>query len=387
MQALTLLRQTWRSHWQLSPRRPGPKLRHLAISAAMALVIGLGMGVLAGAMSGNLGSATWLRTTLPANMLLAATITAAYHLAYLLIEQVLPLAWSRTVAGWRDWRAGLFHAILGLACVSLGGALGLLGIDAIWQANIWREITGSPRSLLQFLGISLLITGMQWLGWRARWRRQALQLAATEAQLKLLQAQIEPHFLFNTLANVQSLIDYDAERAKLMLSAFTDYLRASLQTLRRDDCSLDEELAMVECYLSLMRTRMDERLRYELQADEAARRARVPPLLLQPLVENAIQHGLEPKLEGGRVLVKARVEDGRLLVSVADDGLGLDAPRRAGRTGNGIALDNIRLRLATRYGESARLQLQPSEPSEHGKTGTRALLDLPYQTVLLPSTP
>ena len=374
MQALTLLKQTWRRHWQLSPRRAGPQLPRLALSAAMALVIGLGMGTLAGLMNGDLGSADWLGGTLPANMLLAAAITGCFHLAYLVVEQLLPLAWSTAIAGWRDWRAGLFHALLGLLCVGLGAALGLLAIDRIWQANVWREITSSPRSLLQFMGISLLITGLQWLGWRSRWRRQAQQLAATEAQLKLLQAQIEPHFLFNTLANVQSLIDYDAPRAKLMLSAFTDYLRASLQTLRRDDCSLDEELAMADSYLSLLHTRMAERLRYELQASEAARRARVPPLLLQPLVENAIHHGLEPKLEGGSVIVTAWVEDGRLLLSVDDDGLGLDAPPRPGRRGHGIALDNIRQRLRTRYGETAAgLQLLPRQP------GTRALLSLPYQ--------
>ena len=375
MQALTLLMRTWHAHWQLRPRRPGPQLRRLAISAAMALVIGLGMGALAGAMNGDLGSASWLRSTLPANMLLAGAITGCFHLAYLLVEQALPLAWSETIAAWRDWRAALFHALLGLACVGLGGALGLRAIDLIWQADVWREITGSPRAMLQFLGISLLITGVQWLGWHARWRRQAQQLAATEAQLKLLQAQIEPHFLFNTLANVQSLIDYDSERAKQMLSAFTDYLRASLQTLRRDDCSLDDELAMAESYLSLLHTRMGERLRYALDADDQARRARLPPLLLQPLVENAIHHGLEPKLEGGRVQLRAWVEQDRLWISVDDDGLGLDAPRRPGRAGHGIALDNIRQRLATRYGERASLQLQARSP------GTRALLCLPYQTL------
>ena len=160
---------------------------------------------------------------------------------------------------------------------------------------------------------------------RARPGQIQAERRATEAQLQLLQAQIEPHFLFNTLANVLSLIEHDAPRAKLMLESFTDYLRASLGELRREHSSVGAELDMASAYLQLLQLRMDERLRFRIEASEAARRVVVPPLLLQPLIENAIQHGLEPKVEGGEVVVRASVEGDRLRLVVEDNGLGLPA--------------------------------------------------------------
>ncbi|WP_267873687.1 sensor histidine kinase [Massilia sp. Se16.2.3] len=130
---------------------------------------------------------------------------------------------------------------------------------------------------------------------------------------------------------------------------------------------------MARSYLDLFRIRMGERLRYSIDADAAARAAILPPLLLQPLIENAITHGLEPKVDGGTVHIHARVRDGRLEVSVSDDGLGLDAPRRAGKPrGNGMALENIRARLRTRYGANAALNLAARA------MGTHAAIHLPY---------
>jgi sensor histidine kinase YesM len=158
-----------------------------------------------------------------------------------------------------------------------------------------------------------------------------------------------------------------------MLEAFVDYLRASLTALRHDASPLERELALAEAYLRLLGTRMEDRLRFSIEADEAARRAPVPPLLLQPLVENAIRHGLEPKVEGGTVAVQARVVDGRTLVlQVRDDGLGPDAATSA-TSGHGVALDNIRQRLRSRYGDEASLDLQPAHP------GTCATLRLPVE--------
>jgi sensor histidine kinase YesM len=189
-------------------------------------------------------------------------------------------------------------------------------------------------------------------------KRQALQLQAAEAQLRLLQAQMEPHFLFNTLANVQSLIDYDAARAKQMLEAFTDYLRASLGQLRRAESTVEEELEMASSYLQLLQIRMEERLAFRIEADDAVRAAHLPTLLLQPLVENAIRHGLEPKLEGGIVHIAARLQDGMLALSVEDNGLGDSTPKVRGKPSSGMALANLRQRLQTRYAGHASLELR-----------------------------
>jgi sensor histidine kinase YesM len=171
---------------------------------------------------------------------------------------------------------------------------------------------------------------------------------------------------------VLALMDHDTPKAKAMLEAFTEYLRRSLTHLRRDVGQLAAELELAETYLKLLGTRMEDRLRYRIEADEHARQQPLPPLLLQPLVENAVHHGLEPKVEGGTVRITARVEGRLLVLEVHDDGLGPDAPkRRAGAGGNGVALDNLRRRLLSRYGTEATLDVSAANP------GTRARLVLP----------
>jgi sensor histidine kinase YesM len=185
---------------------------------------------------------------------------------------------------------------------------------------------------------------------------------------------MEPHFLFNTLANVLTLIDTDADRARRMLEAFTDYLRSSLGSPRRGDSSVGRELDLAEAYLQLQHLRMDDRLRYSVDADAGLRALALPPLLLQPLVENAVLHGLEPKVDGGTLRVEVRADAAQLVLTVTDDGLGPDhgaGPASRRRAGNGLALRNLRERLRTMYGDAASLRLQPAAP------GTRATIRLP----------
>jgi LytS/YehU family sensor histidine kinase len=159
-----------------------------------------------------------------------------------------------------------------------------------------------------------------------------------------------------------------------MLHDFTEYLRASLGSLRSDQSPLSQELDLAEHYLRLLGARMEDRLHWQIDADEAARRIPVPPLLLQPLVENAIHHGLEPQLEGGTVHVTAQVQGRQLVLEVRDDGRGVDAaPRGGARKGSGVALKNIRERLLSRYGGSATLEVQASHP------GTRVVMRLPVE--------
>jgi len=144
-----------------------------------------------------------------------------------------------------------------------------------------------------------------------------------------------------------------------MLGAFTAYLRASLGGLRRETGPLDDELALAEAYLTVLRTRMEDRLRFEIQATPEARAVMLPPMLLQPLVENAVHHGLEPKIDGGTVRVDATLHAGFLVIGVRDDGVGPGASRRAG---NGIALSNLRERLMAHYGDRASLSLVAADP-------------------------
>jgi len=222
--------------------------------------------------------------------------------------------------------------------------------------------------------LALLISFIFFLFFNSMQNKLEAEKRATEAQLRLLQAQIEPHFLFNTLANVQSLMDHDLPSAKQMLASFTDYLRASLTTLRSDSSPVAHELALAQSYLQLLQARMEDRLQFSIHADDTARALPLPPLLLQPLVENAVVHGLEPSIAGGTVQVSARVQGQQLVLEVQDDGMGLNAPARPGRrTGHGMALANIRQRLLTRYGSAATLEVTALHP------GTLARITLPLE--------
>ena len=212
----------------------------------------------------------------------------------------------------------------------------------------------------------------------ARLRAEVVERQALQAQLRLLQAQIEPHMLFNTLANLQGLIALDPDRASLMLDQLIQYLRATLGVSRLESTTLEQEFAAMEAYLGLMGVRMGERLAYRLDLPPLLRAARLPPLLLQPLVENAIVHGLEPKIEGGDVLISAEARDGLLEITVRDSGLGLAAAGEGGKRahrGGGVGVTTTRERLQVLYGERASVLLAPAQPE-----GTIVRLTLPLET-------
>lgn len=190
------------------------------------------------------------------------------------------------------------------------------------------------------------------------------------AQLKMLQAQIEPHFLFNSLANVRTLIDVDPKMAKLMLDHMNDYLRATLLRTRKGTGTVADEFDLLRHYLAIMQMRMGQRLAFDIAAPEDIGRHALPPLLVQPLVENAIKHGLEPKINGGQLCICAKASAGRILIEVSDTGLGLVGENKAGSMG----LVNVRERLKALYGERARLILE-NKPAG----GVVATLDLPRE--------
>jgi len=188
-------------------------------------------------------------------------------------------------------------------------------------------------------------------------KRLTSEKEAVEANLKLLQVQIEPHFLFNTLSNILSLLDTDLEKGKSMLVDFIKYLRTSLPKIREKTTTLGQEMEMIRAYLNLFKVRMGDRLLYEINLPKNVEDFSLPPMLLQPLVENAIKHGLEPKVEGGEILIRGEEKEGILRLEVVDTGLGFSKDR-----GSGTGLANIKERLKSTYGNGARLVLEANQP-------------------------
>ena len=205
---------------------------------------------------------------------------------------------------------------------------------------------------------------------REKMKRLELEKNTVDVELKLLQSQMEPHFLFNTLSNIISLIDNDPAKARGMLEAFSSFLRSSFMTARDKTVTLSQELDVVKNYLEVFTVRMGGRLRYSIDLQEGLQGFRVPPLLVQPLVENAVKHGLEPSVRGGEITIRATREGAIVRIEVVDSGLGINeqAP------GNGIGLDNIRKRLDLLYNGRGRMVIRENSPS-----GVRASIEVPYE--------
>ncbi len=195
--------------------------------------------------------------------------------------------------------------------------------------------------------------------------REKLKVVSSEkqlmqAQMRMLQAQIEPHFLFNTLATIQGLIGRSPEKASLMMDNFIAYLRQSLSASRSQEGTVKQEFDLLRHYLELLKIRMGERLQFELDVADDLGSVPLAPMLLQPIVENAIKHGLEPKVEGGLVRVSARRDGAQMVLSVADNGLGFSD--HADSSGAGVGLTNLRERIAVLYDGQATLTVANANP-------------------------
>ena len=246
------------------------------------------------------------------------------------------------------------------AMVALGGTLvaaSLLGHS--WHADHYLS------SLVVTASAGFIAVLYFW----ERGHSEMIERQVAEARLKLLQAQIEPHFLFNTLANLDAPIGADPQRARTMLGHLNDYLRATLASARNERNTLADEFALLAGYLELIAVRMGPRLAFSLELPEPLRRCEVPPMLLQPLVENAIMHGLEPKIDGGRVDVRAIDGKAMLEIHVRDTGSGFGA---SARSGTGIGLAHVRERLVAAYGQDASCSI-----AEDPGGGTRVTLRIP----------
>lgn len=306
---------------------------------------------------------------------------------------------AQWIAAWLSpWLIQLSAVCCGLWLgFQLVGLLGLPAANVSWSnlTNLhWQQLLQSPdwRSLLVTLLICSAAAGFFLLRYQSlqyrtlleqeKRQRAELQQAETSAQLKLLQAQIEPHFLFNTLANVQGLITADPAQAKHMLEQLNIYLRASLQRTRRQLVTLADELELVEALIGIARIRLGDRFSYRLQIPAELSSLPLPPLLLQPLVENALRHGIEPMLAGAHLQIIGWQQQGICYLQVKDNGPGLPVNGNPPPHGTGVGLLNVRQRLHQLYGANGRLELSTSPEG-----GFIAELQLPLQhTIVTAST-
>jgi hypothetical protein len=208
---------------------------------------------------------------------------------------------------------------------------------------------------------------------------ESLRRQVLEARMAMMQAQVEPHFLFNTLASIDHLIEFDPKRASQMQRNLISLLRASMPSMRTATDSglrpLDLELAVVRPYLEILKVRMEERLTTDIDVPDGLLSAEFPPMMVQTLVENSIKHGLEPKAEGGHLLVKAEIRHGKLCVIVSDTGLGFAGAAGGETAGTGVGLANIRERLSLLYGSKGTLTI-----ANNPVGGTIVTITVPYTT-------
>ncbi|MCX8003585.1 MAG: histidine kinase [Burkholderiaceae bacterium] len=373
------LQHAWRSWWSVSWADGDrvPWWAHALVTLLFSLAVAAGITASAWVFSG--GRLELVRT-LAANTVVALCIGFAIHLLFALAGGLLG---AQRLDAMRAGRRGLLFTLLALLGVAVGYALGLALLE--WLRLVESAIDRlDSRLVFGTLLVWLVISAIYWRSYRASVRlleseraRDALAAAAREsdalaaqmmqARLSALQAQIEPHFLFNTLANIASLVESEPARAKAMLDRLGTLLRAVLAASRAPHTTLGQELDLVRAYLEIMEMRMGGRLRFSIDADAPLRAHPVPPLLLQPLVENAIRHGLEPKAAPGQVRIRARASADGVDLAVEDDGVGFDATT----AGDGVGLANLRERLRALYGEAARLTIEEARP------GTRVRLHLP----------
>jgi hypothetical protein len=250
------------------------------------------------------------------------------------------LAYVATTGGnWYFWQDPLRLAGFGQTCFA-----GIL--FGPWMAFIAMVRQRDELAREQMLGFQL--------------EKSELERQALDARMRLLQAQVQPHFLFNTLANVRALVRAGSPRAAEVLDSLIAYLRAAVPRLDETATTLGQEVELVRAYLELMHLRMPDRLQFTLHADEGAMDLRCPPMILLTLVENAVRHGIDPSEEGGRIEVSATVREGRCTARVIDTGAGLGLPSQ----GLGTGLSTLRERLQLAFGADAQLRLSGVVP--HG---------------------
>ncbi len=352
-----------RHWWQITPDRPGAVWQYYLATAFYNSIIGFILTLFF--MTGNTKASLW--DLFVETFVISQCIGFCIHIGFDSFYSLTSDAWQANLSApaRRAW-----HIAIPIVCVYLGYTVAF----ALKGRNFLSLLVDYPRAGVSIMMIGLLVSFIWYLVMdgttrrlraeadeaRAREATAAAQKQANEAELRALQAQIEPHFLFNTLANVQALIDYEPAKARNMLESFIEYLRCTLDASRRVHGTLGDEVAMLQRYLQLMQVRMGARLHTVWEVDPELLSQPLAPLLLQPLVENAIKYGLEPKIEGGSMCIRASRLGNRIRIEVQDDGIGLKngAPaQQAVACGSGTGLKNVLARLQSTRGENATLSV------------------------------
>jgi len=338
--------------------------RRLAVALTISIVVGLLL------MHGwkSSASALFLRTTI---LGLAATT------AFALFE-----AWPRRLPRWfQRWAlqvvaVGVFMPVTTLLMYVLSTSR---GAPPFWddpdRMNGWTHLTFAAILLAPWTALAAIVRQKE-----AFARDQSLSFAlerselerqALDARLHLLQAQVAPHFLFNTLANVQALVDAGSPHASAVLRSLTAYLRAAVPLLHESAATIERELQLVRPYLELMQMRMPDRLQYAMHVDPSTLKVRCPPTTLLTLVENAVRHGIDPSEEGGRIDIDIERRGERCVVRVTDTGAGL----HESANGLGTGLTTLRERLQLIFGDAAQLRL-----TSGATRGVAVEVDIPAET-------
>lgn len=275
------------------------------------------------------------------------------------------------------------HAVLLLITMPAGAAVGTFVGAQIAGVSFEEILQGRPAPFIQMLFIGILFGTMVTYFFFSRERisqteaqlqeeqikRLTLEKKTLETHLRLLQAQIEPHFLFNTLSNILSLLESDPVAGRAMLENLTRYLRSSLSRTRERTTTLGQELDLVRAFLDIYKVRMGERLRYAIEVPEKLRDVPFPPMLVQPLVENALKHGIEPEIKGGEILIKVEENADSYHLIVVDTGSGLSK-----QGVGGIGLANVRERVEALFHGRGRLILEDNQPS-----GLKVTMEIPHE--------
>jgi sensor histidine kinase YesM len=307
---------------------------------------------------------------------LAQSIGFSIHGLFVVGDLVVPQVHRASTAA-----RTLYYAATSIAGVFIGY---WIGAELLGMAD-FRRWMFTPRGAMVVIALSVIITCILMAIFLQRERaaraeaamaQEQARVAAAEretatARFKLLEAQVEPHFLYNTLAHVVSLIDGEPATARHMVERLIELLRATAAAPQGGG-TLAEQLTWLRAYLELLELRMGGRLAWRIDVPQELMMLQVPPMVLQPVVENAIKHGLEPKIDGGRIDISARREGDAVRLTVRDSGLGFQVTRQPGTTH--LGLSNLRARLATWYDGRARLVIEDNTP-----TGTCV-------SVLLPSS-
>jgi signal transduction histidine kinase len=348
--------------------RPAGFIAKTSRRVAVALTMSIGVGLLLMTSWSSSPSGLFLRT-----IILGLSATTAFTFFEV---------WPRNTPRWlQRWAlqvvaVGVFMPVTTLAIYVLSTPQ---GAAPFWQnpsrLDGWTHLTFSGLLLAPWAALAAVVRQKEAFARDQKLafalERSELERQALDARLHLLQAQVAPHFLFNTLANVQALVDAGSPHASVVLRSLTAYLRAAVPLLHESAATIERELQLVRPYLELMQMRMPDRLQYAMNVEPAALKVRCPPTTLLTLVENAVRHGIDPSEEGGRIDIDIERRGDRCVVRVTDTGAGL----HQSANGLGTGLTTLRERLQLIFGDRAQLRLTAGAPR-----GVAVEVDMPAQT-------